>query len=270
MNGKPSIRIFLDRQQVALQVADCVTRFARDATRNRGLFSIALSGGSLLDCLASGLLHAPFRDRIDWSGWRIFWADERLVSWDSPDSNFGSAKRMLLDHLPIRSGQVYPVPVWLEPAEAAEKYESDIRGFFAQAPAIIPRFDLVLLGVGQDGHIASLFPGHPALREEKRLIVPVLDAPKHPPVRVTMTLPLICEARHVMVVVTGAGKAEILGEVFEAGKDPSRFPAGMVQPLNGDWRWMIDRDAAHRLVAEDGGFRVQKPGGPCRSKGIEC
>ncbi|WP_169728953.1 6-phosphogluconolactonase [Desulfatirhabdium butyrativorans] len=269
MSGKPKIRIFPDRQQLALQVAACITRFARDTGRNGGRFSVALSGGSLLESLASGLLRAPCRDGIDWSMWRFFFADERLVPWDSPDSNFGAAKRMLLDHLPVHSGQVYPVPVWLEPEEAAKCYETDIRGVFAQTPAIIPQFDLILLGVGQDGHTASLFPGHSALREEKRLIVPVLDAPKYPPVRVTMSLPLIREARHVLVVATGAGKAEILGEVLGDGKEPSRFPAGMIQPLNGDWQWMIDRDAADRLLAEDVGVRARKSDCPCRHNGIE-
>jgi 6-phosphogluconolactonase len=188
-------------------------------------------------------LAAPeLQSQIDWSAWHVFFADERCVPLKSPESNFRLAYAQLLGRVPIPSSQIYPIDDSLPAGAAAEAYESTIKRLFGSNSW--PRFDLILLGMGPDGHTASLFPDHALLSENKRWSAPVTDSPKPPPSRITLTLPVLNSARTVVFVVTGAGKAEILPQVLQP---ESGYPAGMVDPKEGRAYWFLDQSAASYL-----------------------
>jgi len=196
-----------------------------------------------MDMLAPALSAAPFRDRIDWSTWHVFWADERWVPPSSPDSNFGLARRLLLSRVGVSEEHIHAVDDSKSPDETARAYEAKIRRTLHVETSAFPRFDLVLLGLGEDGHTASLFPGHPALKETRRWVVPVLDAPKPPPVRVTLTLPVINHARCVIFAATRAGKERVVSKVFHPGKEQTSLPGRLVNPAEGELIWFLDRQA---------------------------
>ena len=165
----------------------------------------------------------------------------------SPDSNYGLAQEHLFRHVPLLETNIYALAEELGPEGAADKYEAYLRTFFAPPPGRFPRFDLILLGMGEDGHTASLFPGHPALDETRRWVVPIADSPKPPPERVTLTLPVINNARNVIFVTAGAGKAPALGEVLGSGTVGKGLPAWRVSPKDGTLQWFVDADAAEQL-----------------------
>ena len=204
---------------LAARVAAC----AQEAIAARGAFHLALPGGSVLSLLARGL-----PPRTDASQWHLFWTDERCVPLADPRSNFHLAETELLPKLP--GARVHPV------RGSAADYETEIAPFLP--------LDLALLGLGEDGHVASLFPGHPALLETSRATADVHGAPKPPPDRVTLTLPALNRARHLLVVASGSAKAAIVARVFSA---PSGLPAQLLRPANGDLRWLLDRAAAAHL-----------------------
>ena len=220
-----------------------VVRLAAAASAENRRFSIALSGGSLLGILGTPLGSAPLRDEVDWSTWHVFWADERWVPWSSPDSNYGVAERQFLSRVGIPQEQVHGIDNSLNPLETAQAYESTLAAVFQQGPGAVPRFDLVLLGIGEDGHTASLFPGHAALQEIRRWVVPVFDAPKPPPIRITMTLPIINNARNVVIVASGPGKTAIVSKALDPTSTVPDLPIRRVSPSNGELWWFVDRAA---------------------------
>jgi len=244
MNFRPDIRIFPDRRALATALASHVAQASEASSIARGRFCVALSGGSLMDMLAPALSKPPLRDRIDWSAWHVFWADERWVPPSSPESNFGVAGRLLLSRVPIPEGHIHAVDNAQSPDETARAYEANMRKIFQVEAGAPPRFDLVLLGLGEDGHTASLFPGHPVLQESRRWVRPVFNAPKPPPVRVTMTLPVINHARSVVFFAVGSGKANIVAKVLNPKNAKSTLPAQLVKPAQGDLKWFIDKAAA--------------------------
>lgn len=198
---------------------------------------MALAGGSTPEATYR-LLARDYADRIDWSRVHVFFGDERTVPPEYEDSNYRMAREALLDHVPV--GGVHRMRGELPPAEAARAYEEELREFFG--PGEVPGFDLILLGIGEDGHTASLFPNTPALDVTDRWVVenPVekLDT-----VRLTLTAPAINAARAVVFLVAGEGKAGALREILEGGADPRDYPAKLVQPAGGA-TWMVDRAAA--------------------------
>jgi 6-phosphogluconolactonase len=246
MKSGPKVTIFPDRKRLSEGLSGHLAHLAAKACLAHGRFYVALSGGSLLEIIAPALCSNPLRDRIDWSTWYVFWADERWVPLSSPDSNYGVAKSLLFNNLPIPSGQIYTLDNSHSPDETARAYEFALEKIFQVESKQIPRFDLILLGVGEDGHTASLFPGHPALKEARRWVVPILNAPKPPPVRITMTLPLINHACNVIFVATGPAKTNIISKVLNSKKKQPEFPVQMVNPSNGQLHWFIDRAAAER------------------------
>ena len=246
IDSRQVIHIFPDADRLVQALTADILRISREAVRSRGKCFIALSGGSVLHLLHSGLW--LFRQTLDigWSSWHVFWVDERHVPWNSPDSNYGEAKRLFLDHVPIRKDHIHPVPESPNVDKAAPAYEECLRKVLPLHGADVPRFDIVLLGVGEDGHTASLFPGHDALFEDHRLVVPVRQAPKPPPDRVTMTLPMLCAARSIFFCVTGIHKADVVARILANPQPISALPAQMVHPTDGNLLWMMDREAAHR------------------------
>ena len=240
IDPKPEVRIFDTLETLSRAAAEVVTSLSERAMASRGRFSVALSGGSTPRRLYTFLASSPWQERIDWSGAHFFWVDERCVPWDHRESNFKLANDTFLSKVPVAAGNIHRICGEEEPECAAQEYEEELRSFFG--PSSLPVFDLVILGAGQDGHTASLFPRAAAVRERARLAVPVhLDAPKLS--RVTLTLPVLINAMQVLFLVSGREKAGIVHEILEDG-NPRLCPAGLVQPARGRVTWMLGRDAA--------------------------
>ena len=205
--------------------------------------SVALSGGSTPRALYELLAEPaePFREQIAWGDIDFFFSDERHVPPDHPDSNYRMANETLFTRVPAPPHRVHRIPAENPIAvRAAEEYEAGLRNFFGAAR---PAFDLLLLGLGEDGHTASLFPGSPALRETERLVAaPWVE--KFSAYRITLTLPVLNNAGSVIFLVTGASKANILEKVLEGGPNSEGFPAHAVQPASGNLLWLVDEAAA--------------------------
>lgn len=244
---KPEIIISNTRALAGAAAAARVARMAAQAVAERGRFTVALSGGSLVEMTAPGLLERSRSGEINWPAWQVFWADERCVPSASPDSNYAMAEALLFRHVPLPKNQIYALEEARGPEGAAKAYEAFLQRFFALAPGQAPRFDLILLGMGEDGHTASLFPGHPLLDETRRRVAPITDSPKPPPERVTLTLPVINNARHIIFVTAGAGKAGVLKQVLGTSAQGTGLPARRVAPICGTLQWFIDADAAEQL-----------------------
>ena len=237
------IRVYPDLAAMSSAAAELIFSIARQAVASRGRFAAALSGGSTPRHLYSLLAASPYREALPWQHMHVFWADERCVPPDHNDSNYRLANETFLSKAQIPAGNVHRIRGEAEPGDAARQYEGELSAFFGPA---IPAFDLVLLGIGQDGHTASLFPGSASLRERTRLALPVLRA-RPAPGRVTLTLPVLNAAEQVIFLVAGESKARIVHEVLEDG-NPKGRPAGLVRPFRGSLIWMLDRGAAEALT----------------------
>ncbi len=201
------------------------------AVAGRRACYLALAGGETPRGCYKRLAGPPYRDSLPWASVFVYWSDERQVPLDDPASNYAMAKAALFDHVPIPPEQVFPLVG--DPTPALRAVPPDVGGR--------PRFDVIHLGLGEDGHTASLFPGSPALQEAQALVAAVHNAPKPPPDRLTLTLPVINAARAVLFMVQGASKREALARVRR--RDPA-VPASHVQPVDGELRFIVDRAAA--------------------------
>jgi 6-phosphogluconolactonase len=239
----PAVSTTPDLAALSEAAAGFWVQCAADAISRRGRFAIALTGGSTPRRLYELLAAAPWNARIDWAGCHAFWGDERMVPPDDSHSNFLLAQSTLLAHVPIPSRQIHRAPTEAgDPATVAAAYEADLRAFFALSPSEWPRFDLVLLALGADGHVASLFPGSPTLDETQRLVVASPPGRLPPPLdRVTLTLPVLNAARAVAFLVSGSDKAPALGRALAGEAD---LPAARVNPVDGALRWFVDVAAA--------------------------
>ncbi len=233
--------------QDLFQVAgDEVIHAASDAVAQRGRFTIALSGGSTPRSLFT-LIAANASSTLPWGQMFFFWGDERHVPPDDPDSNYRMAKETLLSKVPVPPANIFRIPAENpDAAAAADAYEQTLRKFFALAPGEFPRFDLILLGMGPDGHTASLFPETAALREKSRLVV-ANRVEKLKTIRITLTLPVLNTARCVAFLVSGIDKAGALHEVLEGNGPAEKYPAKLVRPAEGKLIWFVDRAAASGL-----------------------
>lgn len=223
--------------------------FARAVLGSTGpVFSAALSGGSTARGLLQTMRTDHLASRIPWSKLDLWWVDERCVPFENPHSNFGNAQKDLFDHVPFSAGQLHPMPAQQEPRQGAMDYEHEMISAFRLRDGRLPLFDLIFLGIGPDGHVASLFPGSEALDEQKKLVIAVKGG--DPDVyRLSLTLPVLNQARLVLFVVSGAKKAEILRSIFSsAGKGV--LPAAMINPVHGRVKWIVDRDAASLLPVQ--------------------
>ena len=240
---KREVRIYADLAELSRNAAQTIAGLANESLKKREKFSIALSGGKTPLALYR-ILGSEYRDTIPWWQVHLFWGDERFVPQDDPQSNYGQASNELIRNIPIPESNVHPMPVDLhDPEVAAREYERELKNFFKTDP---PIFDLILLGVGNDGHTASLFPGSPSLKERDRWVVSVV-APIEPPRRLSLTIPVLCSAQTVLFLVSGSDKRQIVREVFSGHNDASEtYPAGMV---SGRERtiWFLDQAAAELL-----------------------
>jgi 6-phosphogluconolactonase len=246
--GEREIEVVTSPAELAERAAARFTELANRALGARGRFTVALAGGSTPRALYSVLADpaGPFRSRIAWQRIEFFWGDERHVPPEHPDSNFRMATEAMLARVPVSPQQVHRIEAELASAEAAERYEGVLRSVFDLAPGELARFDLVLLGMGSEGHTGSLFPGSAALHEERRQVVAVW-VEKLGVERITLTPPVLNAARCVIFLVAGGEKAATLHEVLEGELRPDTYPAQAVQPTDGDLVWLVDRAAAAGL-----------------------
>ena len=239
------LHILATVEDVAISAAEFVADLGLRCIRDQGRFSLALCGGSTPQGLYRRLADNPYRNFIEWRSWHMFWGDERCVPLDGPDSNFGMVKRIWLNRITIPASQVHRMRGEIPPEEAALEYEALLRSHFLTPT---PSFDLVLLGLGDDGHTASLFPETDALEEMHKLVaanwVPALQT--H---RITFTLPLINGAKTVVFLDTDPDKAEVLQRVLEPTARGDTLPAGLVRPSHGNVHWFLSEEAARQLTA---------------------
>ncbi len=244
----PEIRVFADPEAVSRAAADEFVRRADEAIKARGRFAVALSGGSTPKRLYQLLAEPPYRDQVDWGKVEFFWGDERSVPPDHNDSNYHTAHEAMLRRLPVPPGHVHRMEAERTDRDAAARdYEAAIARAFGVAPGgEPPAFDLILLGMGPDGHTASLFPHTTALKERARWVV-VNYVPKFATDRVTFTVPLLNRAREVLFLVAAADKAEPLHEVLEGAPNSDLYPSQLVRPAGGRLVFFVDRAAAAKL-----------------------
>jgi len=246
MSSSFEIRKLTTPQELFSAAAEEVVRAAEESVAARGRFTIVLSGGSTPKGLFN-LLATNARSVLPWDRMFFFWGDERHVPPTDPDSNYRMAEETMLSKIPVAAGNVFRVPAENpDAAAAAEAYEQTLRKFFQLEPGQLPRFDLILLGMGPDGHTASLFPGTAALREKSRLIV-ANWVDKLNTSRLTFTLPVLNAARCVAFLVSGTDKADALKAVLEGDAPGEQYPSKLVRPTDGKLIWLVDRAAASGL-----------------------
>lgn len=247
------VRILPDAGAVARRAAEKFVEAATAAVKGNGSFRVALSGGSTPKALYGLLINEPsLRSQLPWDRMQLFFGDERHAGPDHPDSNFRMAKEAMVSKSPLKPEQVLRIKGEYPDAEqAAAEYEQAIRSYFKLGDGEFPRFDLVLLGIGNDGHTASLFPGTKALHETRRIVVRNWVG-KLLTDRITLTAPAINNAALVIFMVTGKDKTLALTAVLERPHEPEQLPAQLIQPKNGTLLWLTDRDAGAMLT---GGIR---------------
>lgn len=247
---KPEIRIYTNSVELTAAAATEFAGLAARAVAANNRFTVALSGGSTPRSLYSLLAtDESLRAKIPWPETHFFWGDERNVPPDNSENNYHMASEALLSKVPVPAENIHRMKSENpDPAAAAAEYEGELRGFFRLAAEALPRFDLVLLGMGPDGHTASLFPDTAALEANDRLVV-ANWVEKFKTNRLTMTLPVLNNAATVMFLVSGSEKAEVLRAVLENGAT-KKFPAQLIQPVAGRLLWLVDEAAAARVSKE--------------------
>ena len=251
MTSNREIRILADANSIAQTAAAEFLQLARGAVREKGSFSVALAGGSTPKALYGLLAGNPLlQAKVPWSKIQFFFGDERHVPPDHPESNFRMAKEAMFDKAPINPEQVHRIKAEKRnAAEAAVQYEDDLRASFRLAADQLPGFDLLLLGMGPEGHTASLFPGTKALQEERRLVVSNWVGKLYTD-RITLTPPVLNNAARVIFMVHGEEKAPALKAVLEGPYEPEQLPAQLIRPKLGKVLWLVDPSAASMLVRQ--------------------
>jgi 6-phosphogluconolactonase len=243
----PKIVILDDATALYAHAAEEIAYFAGEAVCTHGEFTLCLSGGST-PAATYEMLGSKFQFSIDWKEIQLFWGDERCVPPDDPASNYSMTARTLLSKLTLRPDQIHRIMGEKPPAEAAQAYEDELRSHFGLGDGEFPRFALMLLGLGDNSHTASLFPGSPAIHETERIAVPVeIDDPtqRH---RISLTPPVINNSARVMFLVSGAAKAQAVWNVLKGPRDIDKFPAQLVAPDHGDVIWLLDKAAASMIA----------------------
>ncbi|MBA0744462.1 hypothetical protein Gogos_007082 [Gossypium gossypioides] len=249
--GKGKVEVFDSEENLSVSLAKYTADLAAKFSKEKGSFTVVLSGGSLIKSLRK-LVEPPYVDAIDWSTWHVFWVDERVVPKDHDDSNYKLAFDGFLSKVPILPGNVYAINDALSAEGAADDYETCLKHLVKSNVLSVstatgfPKFDLMLLGMGPDGHVASLFPGHPLVKENKKWVTFIKDSPKPPPERITFTFPVINSSAHIALVICGAGKAGPVHSALGNSQNSDPLPVQMVSP-EGELVWFLDKDAASKL-----------------------
>lgn len=240
-----NIAIYSDADAMSRAAAQYVVQVANEAIATHGRFMFVLTGGSTPRKLYSLLADEPYRSQVNWSLVEFFWGDERCVALDDPDSNYHMAWENMLSKLPVPEKNIHRMPAEEADHDAASrKYEQEMQQAFNTNG--VPAFDLIQLGMGPEGHVASLFPHQAALKETRRLVLAV-TVPKPPPPRLTITPPILNAARHIQFLVTSADKANAVHAVLDGEYNPDEYPAQIVRPPRGEITWMLDEAAAVKL-----------------------
>ncbi|KAK7385017.1 hypothetical protein VNO78_30724 [Psophocarpus tetragonolobus] len=253
--GYKKVEVF-SKEHLAVSLAYDVAQLSYKFTRERGAFTVVLSGGSLIKYLRK-LVEAPYIDSIEWSKWHVFWVDERVVPKDNLESNYKLAYDGFLSKVPIPPVNVYAIDDALPADGAADVYETTLKrlvksNVIETSTKGVPKFDLMLLGMGPDGHVASLFPGHSLVKEDKKWVTFLKDSPKPPPERITFTFPVINSSSNIAMVVTGEGKANAVNCALEDDDEKTndnKLPVELVLP-EGELKWYLDLGAASKLFKE--------------------
>jgi len=249
LSSAVEIRTLTTPQELFAAAAEEVVRAANEAVTQRGRFTIALSGGSTPKSLYN-LLATNARTVLPWDRMFFFWGDERHVPPTHPESNYRMAEETMLSKIPVAAGNVFRMATENpDAAAAAEAYEQTLRKFFQLGPGEVPTFDLILLGMGPDGHTASLFPNTAGLQEKSRLVI-ANWVDKLKTSRLTLTLPVLNAARCVVFLVSGTDKATVLRTVLEEDVPAEQYPSKLVRPGNGKLIWLVDRAAASALSSK--------------------
>lgn len=241
MPNTPEIKVLPDANAIAREAAERIVALSEEAIEARGRFSIALAGGSTPKTLFALLASPEFVTRLDWPAIDLFFGDERCVPKDHKDSNYRMAHETMISKVPIPLDNVYRMRGEADPNEAAKEYGLMLKERFGDGG-----LDLVLLGMGDDGHTLSLFPGSKAVTEREHRVVAnyAENSTTGKSWRVTMTAPFVNKARHVIVMLAGANKADRVKEVLEGPRDPERLPIQLIQPTDGTMTWLLDSGAA--------------------------
>ncbi|KAK3807298.1 MAG: 6-phosphogluconolactonase [Benniella sp.] len=245
-SSPPKILSFPDELTLSKGLDEYVAKLSEEAISRHDRFTVALSGGSLPRQLSAILRN---NKTVQFSKWVVYFADERCVPLDSEDSNYRLAKTELFDHLEekIPEENIHTINADLDPEEAADDYISQLASTFATKDSVrYPVFDLILLGVGPDGHTCSLFPGHELLKESSVWCASITDSPKPPPERITLTFPVLNHAHHVAFVAAGAGKQDILHSILDPSSKAD-LPAMHVKPITGTLTWFLDDAASGKI-----------------------
>ncbi|KAE9463229.1 hypothetical protein C3L33_04864, partial [Rhododendron williamsianum] len=250
--GDAKVEVFYAEEDVAVALAKYIARLSDVHTKGKGVFTVVLSGGTLIDTMRK-LAEPPYLDAIDWSKWHVFWLDERVVHKTDPLSNYKLAYDGFLSKVAIPPNNVYAINDALPaPEDAADDYEACLKSLvekkvleLSQASSF-PKFDLMLLGMGPDGHVASLFPKHPLLQEKNRWVTYIKDSPKMPPERITFTFPVINSSAYIALVVTGADLAKAVHIALGNHEPSDILPVQMVSP-EGELTWFLDKPAASKI-----------------------
>lgn len=242
------MEVLQDPDKLSLRAAELFATWADASIKDRGIFKVALAGGNTPKKMYSVLTNEPFSSRIQWDKIDIFFGDERLVPLNHPDSNFHMINEILLQNIPIPKVNIHPVSIVSDknPQEIAVNYEKDIRSVFNIAPPDIPAFDLIILGMGKDGHTASIFPHSKALMETKLLALAVEPPLNTVPgcLRITLTPPILLNAKRLMVLVSGLEKAEMLHKVLQEPNNTDELPLSIICSLGDRVTWLLDSFAA--------------------------
>ena len=238
--------VYADADAFAHHAAQVFSDQIRSAVDARGMARIAISGGNTPKPVFKLLAGEKFKDSVPWDKLQLFWVDERCVPPADKDSNYGMTKAAFLDAVPLKSENIFRMEGELEPEEAAAKYESAIRNSMRLEGAELPTFDLVALGMGDDGHTASLFPHTQGLYELGRIVI-ANHVPQKDTWRITLTSPVINQARNVIFLIQGADKADVLQKVFQGDYEPETYPSQLIRPTNGKVTLVLDKAAAAKL-----------------------
>ena len=244
MDNLPNVSVFETPEELALAAAERFVQYASESNERVDRFSVALAGGHTPERVYELLATEPFRSRIRWSHVHLFFGDERCVPPNDPESNYGMTYEALISKVPIPPTNVQRIIGEGNAGQNAQDYENHLRSFFDGLPW--PRFDLVLLGMGEDGHTASLFPNSAALRETSHWVVPSRNEQSGQD-RITVTAPAFNHARHVMFLVTGEKKAQRLKEVLRRPAGSEQLPVQAITPIDGNLEWLVDSEAASLL-----------------------
>lgn len=237
------LNIYKDADELSKEVAEWITNYIITVLKRQDRFTLVLSGGSTPHKLNIILAASPYKERIDWSKLHIFWGDERFVPFEDDRNNAKMAFDTLLNHVAVPAGQIHKIQTNIFPEQSAKDYEKILHEYFHHATKT---FDLVLLGMGDDGHTLSLFPGTETVYEETKLAVAYFLQAQDM-YRITLTAPVVNRAACIAFLVTGAGKAAVLKEVIEGDYKPDLYPSQVIKPMYGELNWFVDEAAAAKL-----------------------